>query len=142
MKWAPGHTDIKGNEKADFLAKEATKQAPKKAQTSLAFLGTKIKLLQRASQAEEWRKYRGKAREKKTSYGAIFDLKLKNQLVIPRGTKRDISSSFYSLKIGHGYFNSYLKRVKRRECELCRCGRPQTAEHLLLYCGFYNAERN
>ncbi|EUC28431.1 hypothetical protein COCCADRAFT_52389, partial [Bipolaris zeicola 26-R-13] len=52
----------------------------------------------------------------------------------PRGTKRDISSSFYSLKIGHGYFNSYLKRVKKRECELCRCGRPQTADHLLLYC--------
>lgn len=142
LKWAPGHTDIEGNEKADSLAKEATKQTPKKSQTSLAFLGTKIKLLQRASQAEEWRKYRGKAREKKTSYGAIFDLKIKNQLAIPRDTKRDISSSFYSLKIGHGYFNAYLKRFKRRECELCRCGRPQTAEHLLLYCGFYSVERN
>ncbi|KAH7563628.1 hypothetical protein BM1_00675 [Bipolaris maydis] len=118
LKWAPGHTDIEGNERADALAKEATKQTPKKSQTSLAFLGTKIKLLQRASQAEEWRKYREKVREKKTSYGAIFDLKLKNQLAIPRGTKRDILSSFYSLKIGHGYFNSYLKRVKRRECDL------------------------
>ncbi|KAH7554709.1 hypothetical protein BM1_07370 [Bipolaris maydis] len=142
LKWAPGHTDIEGNERADALAKEATKQTPKKSQTSLAFLGTKIKLLQRASQAEEWRKYREKVREKKTSYGAIFDLKLKNQLAIPRGTKRDILSSFYSLKIGHGYFNSYLKRVKRRECDLCRCGKPQTAEHLLRYCGFYSVERN
>ncbi|KAH7556799.1 hypothetical protein BM1_06233 [Bipolaris maydis] len=142
LKWAPGHTDIEGNEKADSLAKEATKQTPKKSQTSLAFLGTKIKLLQRASQAEEWRKYREIAREKKTSYGAIFDLKLKNQLDIPRGTKRDISSAFYSLKIGHGYFNAYLKKVKRRECDRCKCGRPQTAEHLLLYCGFYSVERN
>ncbi|KAH7563613.1 hypothetical protein BM1_00660 [Bipolaris maydis] len=124
LKWAPGHTDIEGNERADALAKEATKQTPKKSQTSLAFLGTKIKLLQRASQAEEWRKYREKVREKKTSYGAIFDLKLKNQLAIPRGTKRDILSSFYSLKIGHGYFNSYLKRVKRRECDLFLPSRP------------------
>ncbi|EUC39657.1 hypothetical protein COCMIDRAFT_110927, partial [Bipolaris oryzae ATCC 44560] len=61
---------------------------------------------------------------------------------ISRGTKTDILSSIYSLKIGHGYFNAYLKRFKRRERELCRCGRLQTAEHLLLYCGFYSAERN
>ncbi|KAH7559026.1 hypothetical protein BM1_03963 [Bipolaris maydis] len=67
LKWAPGHTDIEGNERADALAKEATKQTPKKSQTSLAFLGTKIKLLQRASQAEEWRKYREKNRTPKAT---------------------------------------------------------------------------
>ncbi|ENH99904.1 hypothetical protein COCC4DRAFT_90470, partial [Bipolaris maydis ATCC 48331] len=53
---------------------------------------------------------------------------------IPRGIKRDILSAFYSLKIGHGYLNAYLKRLNRRDSDLCSCGRPQTAEHLLLYC--------
>ena len=77
-----------------------------------------------------------------TTVQPIFNLNLKNQLTIPRGTKREISSAFYTLKIGHGYFNSYLKRFKRRECDLCKCVRPQTAEHLLLYCGFYSVERN
>ena len=69
---------IKDSLELDSLAKETTKQTPKKSQTSLAYLGTMIKLLQRASQAEEWRKYRKTAREKKTSYRAISNLKLKN----------------------------------------------------------------
>ena len=102
----------------------------------------KIRLLQQASQRNEWLKYKEKAKERKASYGATFKLKLRQKLAIPRGTKRDISSAFYALKIGHGYLNAYLKRVNRRDSNLCSCGRPQTAEHILLYCRYYNAERN
>ncbi|KAI1685419.1 hypothetical protein KJE20_05703 [Pyrenophora tritici-repentis] len=38
----------------------------------------------------------------------------------------------YSLKLGHGYFNSYLKRFKKRDSNRCTCQNIQTPEHLLL----------
>ena len=45
LRWVPGYTDLEGNERADQLAKQATKQLPKTEETSLAFLGTKIRRL-------------------------------------------------------------------------------------------------
>ncbi|KAF7578678.1 hypothetical protein PtrM4_029180 [Pyrenophora tritici-repentis] len=48
LQWAPGHNDVKGNEKADTLAKEAAKERPTTSTTaSLAYLGTEINKIQK-----------------------------------------------------------------------------------------------
>ena len=43
--WVPGHIDILGNELADSLAKEATKDIPLDSEASLGYLGAKIQAL-------------------------------------------------------------------------------------------------
>jgi hypothetical protein len=75
------------------------------------------------------------------TYAATYLPKLSKAIQTPRETKREITSAFYSLKLGHGYFNSYFKRRQKRDSSLCRCGSPQTLKHLLLWCRRYNTER-
>ena len=36
------------------------------------------------------------------------------------------------LKLGHGYLESYLKRIDKTFTDLFRCGTKETADHLLL----------
>ena len=55
--------------------------------------------------------------------------------------KRNISSAFYALKMGHGYFRSYLHRLQKTDNDKCRCGNKETPEHLLLSCSLYQDER-
>ena len=38
------------------------------------------------------------------------------------------------MKLGHGYIRSYLYRLGHTVSDLCRCGRRETAAHLLLSC--------
>ncbi len=45
-----------------------------------------------------------------------------------------LASSFYQLKLGHGYIKAYLHRIGRAENNQCRCGKKETAKHLLLSC--------
>jgi len=142
LRWAPGHTDVEGNERADYLAKEAAKEEPSTTTISLAFIGTQIRAIQQREQHQEYQTYKKKAAlANKQTYAATFLLKLSKTIQAPRETKREITSAFYSLKLGHGYFNSYLKRFKKRDSSLCRCGSPQTPKHLLLSCRLYKKER-
>lgn len=45
-----------------------------------------------------------------------------------------LASSFYQLKLGHGYIKAYLHKIGRAGNNRCRCGKKETAEHLLLSC--------
>ena len=53
---------------------------------------------------------------------------------MPQGTKRELASLFYQLKLGHGYLKSYLYRIGRSESDLCRYSKRETTEYLLLSC--------
>ncbi|KAF7574516.1 Dimer-Tnp-hAT domain containing protein [Pyrenophora tritici-repentis] len=142
LLWAPGHTDIVGNERADYLAKEATKEDPRSTTKSIAYLGTTIKRIQQTEQRQEYKKYKARATAlNKATYSAKYPLKISKTIQMPQNTKRVTSSAFYSLKLGHGYFNSYLKRFKKRDSNRCTCQNIQTPEHLLLYCHLYKDHR-
>ncbi|KAF7568383.1 Dimer-Tnp-hAT domain containing protein [Pyrenophora tritici-repentis] len=142
LLWAPGHTDIVGNERADYLAKEATKEDPRSTTKSIAYLGTTIKRIQQTEQRQEYEKYKARATAlNKATYSAKYPLKISKTIQMPQNTKRVTSSAFYSLKLGHGYFNSYLKRFKKRDSNRCTCQNIQTPEHLLLYCHLYKDHR-
>jgi len=52
-------------------------------------------------------------------------------------------STFIQLKMGHGYFKSYLHRVSEDNSKKCYgiCNASQTSEHLLLNCKHYRPEQ-
>jgi ribonuclease HI len=143
LLWAPGHTNVKGNERADALAKEATKDGLVISETtSYAYLGTEIKKIQTSEQRKEYEIYKKKTMStKRTSYAKTYPLTLTTTIKTPRELPREITSAFYSIKLGHGYFNSYLERFQKRDSNLCSCYKVQTPEHLLLQCPLYKTER-
>ena len=134
INWVPGHTDVHGNELADSLAKQATTQNPSSTETSFAILGQKAKEVTK----QEWESVLGKYDERpsqnSTTYRKQFPWQVRSKIQLPRGTKREIASSFFQLKLGHGYLKSYLHRLGHTESDLCRCGRRETPAHLLLSC--------
>ncbi len=106
-------------------------------ETSFAVLGLRLKAL--ASQ--EWHqiltKYRAQALKTanlSTYSRTFFPWKISRKLQLPLGVKRGIASSFYQLKLGHGYIKAYLNRLKHTADDKCQCGQKETAEHLLLGC--------
>jgi ribonuclease HI len=142
IHWVPGHTDIPGNERADSLAKSAAKQTPISNITSLAMTGIKIKGLATI----DWQKILSKStpqavQNNRNSYAATYSWKIGRKLKIPLGTKREIASAFYQLKIGHGYNKGFLYRIGKADSPLCSCGVRQTPEHLLLSCKWFSEER-
>ena len=51
-------------------------------------------------------------------------------------------STYTQIKLGHGYFKSYLKRLPAYDTNLCNvCKVKQTPEHILLNCRIYKAEQ-
>jgi ribonuclease HI len=134
INWVPGHTDVYGNELADSLAKAATKLAPSTDKTSFAVLGSRA----RKVSTKEWEsvldQYDKQPNQNPATYKKQFPWQLRTKIQIPQGTKRELASSFYQLKLSHGYIKSYLHRIGRAESDLCRCGKRETTEHLLLSC--------
>ena len=98
----------------------------------------------RLSIKQRWEERIVKAKEnsKPPSYLNTFNWKIRKSINIPP-IEREIASAFTQLKLGHGYFKSYLYRFNRVDNERCKCNHTskQTPEHLLLRCPKYRTER-
>ena len=55
--------------------------------------------------------------------------------------ERPISSAYYSIKFGHGFYRSYLYRFDKSDDDKCRCGLKETPVHLLRTCRLYSEYR-
>ena len=142
--WVPGHQHIYGNDKADALAKNGTNDPPSSQIASLSFIRQENRQLALEEWLEDYSAYKNTAVLKNGStYAAIYNERLGRKMKFPHGIKRKISSAFFQLKIGHGYFKSYLFRIKRDSSDCCPCNNraKQTPRHLLLECKNYNCER-
>lgn len=87
-----------------------------------------------------WRTSYQKAKNKKQGHpGSYFQrFAFTTREAISVKCERTIASALYSLRLGHGYFRSYLYRFHKVESDNCRCGGRETPEHLLLACPLYN----
>jgi ribonuclease HI len=139
IHWVPGHKDVVGNERADSLAKAAAKKTPSTYTTSLAMTGIKIKTLGSQEWQQTLTKYTPQAiHHNPSTYTAQCSWRIRKKLSVPMGTRREIASALYQLKLGHGYNKAYLFCIGKADSTRCNCGAQQTPDHLLLSCKWLN----
>ncbi|EDN96572.1 hypothetical protein SS1G_01498 [Sclerotinia sclerotiorum 1980 UF-70] len=139
LNWVPGHTSVQGNELADSLAKEATKIPSSSHETSYASIGMDIKRMK----SENWITIlnTNNFHQPSSTYSRNYPWKISSKIRIPGNIKRSTICALFQLKIGHGYFKSYLKRFGISSNDNCRCGGKESPDHLLLSCPLYKMAR-
>ncbi|EDN97573.1 hypothetical protein SS1G_12425 [Sclerotinia sclerotiorum 1980 UF-70] len=139
LNWVPGHTSVQGNELADSLAKEATKIPSSSHETSYASIGMDIKRMK----SENWIAIlnTNNFHQPSSTYSRNYPWKISSKIRIPGNIKRSTICALFQLKIGHGYFKSYLKRFGISSNDNCRCGGKESPDHLLLSCPLYKMAR-
>ena len=146
MRWVPSHINIEGNERADVLAKKAAnKQKNSRIDGYSSF--SHINRLIKREKLENTRQWLLKKQEKRQVHlNHRFELKKNSSLKTNKEifqVKKQLSSRFFQLKIGHAITAKYLKRIGKSEffnCWWCS-NRNQSIEHLLLECRQWRKQR-
>ena len=139
LEWVPDHMNIKGNELADKAAKKGIElqYISPESYISLAFIKRKIRETGLIDWNNIWLESKSKGKHYKQ-----FECK-PNWKSSVKIVKKQIFSSFFQLKIGHGYFKSYLNRASDSYPDVCFiCNTKENPEHLLLHCKRYSSIRN
>jgi hypothetical protein len=133
------------NKIVDKLAKKAAEneynELPNMGYTSF----THIKVMARRSCLHKWSKYAMDLEQKRkfgTFYTQHFGSGAPHWKAHKTVVAKRIHSALIQLKLGHGYFGSYLaKRTGQSDRCFNGCRAKQTPEHLLLSCSNYRQER-
>ena len=139
LEWVPGHINIRGNDLADKAAKKETElqYITPESYISLAFIKRKI----REKGLITWNNIWFESKSKGKHYNQFeCKPKWKQSASIVR---KQVFSSYFQLKTGHGYFKSYLNRASDAYPDICFiCNTKESPEHLLLNCKRYSSIRN
>ena len=134
MAWVPSHVGIKGNERADQLAKNATEK-----------LTIDDNVAQEMKEAySDVSKHIGKHWQKQyddSNTGSAYRLlePTTSKKIKYSNKERDKEVTITRLRLGKCRLNYYLYKIGCHDSGLCdACGEPETIEHLLLHCTKYN----
>jgi ribonuclease HI len=124
LQWIPSHCDIHGNEKADFLAKSATKVPPPPADI-LSFNSVKKKI--KSALKKIFKKEKETNAGGKSWWGEI-------KKGPDKTWSRKTATAQFRLATGHDVLQNHLNRCKITKdpanCKLCNSGEVQDRAHL------------
>jgi hypothetical protein len=145
IRWVLSHFGIKGNEKADLLAKKAANQ-PKHTQIDDYSSFSYIQRLVQRQKVLDTQQWLFDTQKQRLKHHKEFQEKpissLTTNRAIFQATKR-LSSRFFQLKIGHAITATYLKRIQKLDNTRCWwCSeRQQTVEHQFFNCKRWRKQR-
>ena len=140
ISWTPGHADIKGNDQADKMAKEAAEEAKEKSEAELPAAVTlcDVKAAAKESGLKKWQERWAKAETGRDlfEFRPRVDYKLKHSFESAGGERAVVQ-----LRTGYARLNEYLHKVNVKESNKCQCGAVESVRHYLLCCPLFEKER-
>ena len=138
IKWTTGHAEIKGNEEADRLAKEASKEAESMTDEDKTVSQAKFKQAAKAHSLTTWQKQWDVSEKGRFLYGLKPKVTQKTVFDFPN---KKLYRQIAQLRIGYVKLNDYMYKVGVSDTRICSCGEIETIEHYLLNCENYFNER-
>ncbi|MEW8548387.1 MAG: reverse transcriptase domain-containing protein [Candidatus Thiodiazotropha sp.] len=140
ISWTPGHADIKGNEQADQMAKEAANEAKEMGEAELQAVTTlgDVKAAAKESGSIKWQEMWEKAETGRHLYyyRPKVGFKIKHSFQSAVG-ERIIAQ----LRTGYARLNEYLYKTGITDSNECMCGAIESVSHYLIDCPLYENER-
>ena len=138
IRWTPGHAEIQGNEEADRLAKEASKEAESMTEEDRTVSQAEFRQAAKAHSFTAWQKQWDVSEKGRFLYGLKPKVSKKTVFDFPDKKSYNLIAQ---LRIGYARLNDYLFKIGVSQTRNCSCGEMETIEHYLLNCEKYFNER-